>query len=136
MKSRYGKDRNTRKTKHRRYPESKRFTGHAKVFKSLVFEADRIYLNTNEHLRADDIVESRDARFLKWCKRRYPLHHYERAAPILHRLRPIKSGIEVELIKRACNITEKAFLRLLNFIRPGVWEFEIEAEIYHEFLTH
>ncbi len=107
-----------------------------KVFKGLVFEADRIYLNANEHLRADDIVESRDARFLKWCKRHYPLHLYERSAPILHRLRPIKSGIEVELIKRACGITEKAFLRLLDFIRPGVWEFEIEAEIYHEFLTH
>jgi Xaa-Pro aminopeptidase len=107
-----------------------------KVFKSLVFEADRIYLNTNEHLRADGIVETRDARFLKWCKRHYPLHQYERAAPIMHRLRPIKSGIEVELIKQACHITEKAFLRLLDFIRPGVWEFEIEAEIYHEFLTH
>ena len=107
-----------------------------KVFKSLVFEADRIYLNTNEHLRADDIVETRDARFLKWCKRRYPLHRYERAAPIMHRLRPVKSRIEVELIKRACNITEKAFLRLLDVIRPGVWEFEIEAEIVHAFLTH
>ncbi len=106
-----------------------------KVFKSLVFEADRIYLNTNEHLRADDIVETRDARFLKWCRRRYPLHQYERAAPIMHRLRPIKSRIEVELIKQACHITEKAFLRLLDFIRPGVWEFEILAEIYHEFLT-
>jgi Xaa-Pro aminopeptidase len=107
-----------------------------KIYKSLVFEADRIYLNTNEHSRADDIVESRDARFLKWCKHRYPLHHYERAAHIMQRLRPIKSRIEVELIKRACSITEKAFLRLLDFIRPGVWEFEIEAEIYHEFLTH
>jgi Xaa-Pro aminopeptidase len=105
------------------------------VFKSLVFEAGRIYLNTNEHLRADDIVETRDARFLKWCRRRYPVHQYERAAPIMHRLRPIKSRIEVELIKQACSITEKAFLRLLEFIRPGVWEFEIEAEIYHEFLT-
>jgi Xaa-Pro aminopeptidase len=107
-----------------------------KVFNSLVFEADRIYLNTNEHLRADGIVETREVRFLKWCKRHYPLHQYERASPIMHRLRPIKSGIEVELIKQACRITKKAFLRLLDFIRPGVWEFEIEAEIYHEFLTH
>jgi len=107
-----------------------------KVFNSLVFEADRIYLNTNEHLRADGIVETREVRFLKWCKRHYPLHQYERASPIMHRLRPIKSGIEVELIKQACRITQKAFLRLLDFIRPGVWEFEIEAEIYHEFLTH
>jgi Xaa-Pro aminopeptidase len=107
-----------------------------KVFRGLVFEADRIYLNTNEHLRADVAVETRDARFLKWCKRHYPLHQYERAAPVLHRLRPVKSRIEVELIKQACRITEKAFLRLLSFIRTGIWEFEIEAEICHEFLTH
>jgi Xaa-Pro aminopeptidase len=107
-----------------------------KVFNSLVFEADRIYLNTNEHLRADGTVETREARFLKWCKRHYPLHQYKRASPIMHRLRPIKSRIEVELIKQACRITQKALLRLLDFIQPGVWEFEIEAEIYHEFLTH
>jgi Xaa-Pro aminopeptidase len=107
-----------------------------KVFNNVVFEADRIYLNTNEHLRADVAVETRNARFLKWCKRHYPLHKYERAAPIMQRLRPVKSRIEVELIKQACSITEKAFLRLLDFIRPGVWEFEIEAEIYHAFLTH
>jgi Xaa-Pro aminopeptidase len=107
-----------------------------KVFNGVVFEADRIYLNTNEHLRADIAVETRNARFLKWCKRHYPLHKYERAAPIMQRLRPVKSRIEVELIKQACSITEKAFLRLLDFIRPGVWEFEIEAEIYHAFLTH
>jgi Xaa-Pro aminopeptidase len=107
-----------------------------KIFKDLVFKADRIYLNTNEHLRADGIVETRDARFLKWCKQQYPLHKYNRAAPIMHDLRTIKSEIELELIKQACRITQKAFLRVLNFIRPGVWEFEIEAEIVHEFLTH
>jgi Xaa-Pro aminopeptidase len=107
-----------------------------KIFKDLVFKADRIYLNTNEHLRADGIVETRDARFLKWCKQQYPLHKYNRAAPIMHDLRTIKSEIELELIKQACRITQKAFLRVLNFIRSGVWEFEIEAEIVHEFLTH
>jgi len=107
-----------------------------KIFKSLVFDADGIYLNSNEHLRADVFVETRNARFLKWCKRQYPLHKYERLAPIMHQIRSIKSKIEVELIKKACNITEKAFLRLLGFIRPGIWEFEIEAEIYHEFITH
>ena len=104
-----------------------------KIFKGLVFEADRIYLNSNEHLRADVFVETRDIRFLKWCKKNFPLHKYERLAPIMHHIRPIKSEIEVALIKQACNITEKAFLRLLDFIRPGIWEFEIEAEIYHEF---
>ena len=107
-----------------------------KIFRSLVLEADRIYLNSNEHLRADVSVETRDARFLKWCIRNYPLHKYERLAPIMHYLRPIKSEVEVELIKQACNITHKAFLRLLDFIRPGIWEFEIEAEIYHEFLSN
>ena len=107
-----------------------------KIFRGLVFEAERIYLNSNEHLRADVFVETRDIRFLKWCKINYPLHKYERLAPIMHHIRPIKSQIEVELIKQACNITEKAFLRLLDFIRPGIWEFEIEAEIYHEFLSN
>jgi len=107
-----------------------------KIFRGLVFEADRIYLNSNEHLRADVTVETRDARFLKWCKNTYPLHKYQRLAPIMHDIRPIKSDIEIGLIKQACQITENAFRRLLGFIRPGVWEFEIEAEIYHEFITH
>ena len=106
------------------------------IFRGLVFEADLIYLNSNEHLRADVSVETRDARFIKWCKRNYPLHEYKRLAPIMHRIRPVKSKMEVELIKQACKITEKAFLRLLGFIRPGIWEFEIEAEIYHEFITN
>jgi len=107
-----------------------------KVFRALVVEAERIYLNSNEHLRADATVESRDARFLKWCMQSYPLHKYERLAPIMHDLRAVKSPVEVELIKQACLITEKAFHRLLGFIRPGVWEFEIEAEIYHKFLAN
>lgn len=106
------------------------------VFKGLVFEADRIYLNSNEHLRADVTVETRDERFLKWCKRTYPLHKYKRLAPIMHDIRSIKSEIEIELIKQACKITENAFRRLLGFIRPEVWEFEIEAEIYHEFISN
>ena len=106
------------------------------VFKNLVFEVEGIYLNTNEHLRADVTVETRDARFLKWCMTTYPLHRYERLAPIMHDLRAVKSNIEIELIKQACDITEKAFRRALKYVKPGVWEFEIEAEIYHEFLTH
>lgn len=107
-----------------------------KVFRVLVIETERLYLNSNEHLRADVTVESRDARFLKWCMQSYPLHKYERLAPIMHDLRAVKSSVEVELIKQACLITEKTFRRLLGFIRPGIWEFEIEAEIYHEFLTN
>ena len=107
-----------------------------KIFRPLVLEAEQIYLNTNEHLRADVTVETRDDRFLKQCKRLYPLHNYKRLAPIMHDLRAVKSDIEIELIKQACKITEDTFHRLLGFIRPGVWEFEIEAEIYHEFLAN
>ena len=106
------------------------------VFKPLVFESDNIYLNTNEHLRADGKVETRDARFLRWCRKLFPLHHYRRLAPIMHYLRAVKSKPEVELIKKACSITDKTFRRLLGFIKPGVWEFEIEAEIYHEFIRN
>ncbi|MDM8526508.1 aminopeptidase P N-terminal domain-containing protein [Desulfococcaceae bacterium HSG8] len=107
-----------------------------KIFRPLVFEHEYIYLNTNEHTRANVTVETRDARFLKWCRNAFPLHKYERLAPIMHNLRAIKSPIEVGLVQRACDITEKAFRRLLHFIRPGVWEYEIEAEIYHEFLVN
>ena len=106
------------------------------VFKPLVFESDNIYLNTNEHLRADNRVETSDARFLRWCRKLFALHHYRRLAPIMHNWRAVKSKQEVELIKTAVSITAKTFRRLLGFIQPGVWEFEIEAEIYHEFIRN
>jgi len=106
------------------------------IFKTLVFDANNIYLNTNEHLRANVRVESRDMRFLKWCMQSFPLHNYKRLAPIMHDLRAVKSRVEIDLIKHACQITEKGFRRLLGFIKPGVWEYEIEAEIYHEFLRN
>lgn len=106
------------------------------VLHSLVFEAEHVYLNTNEHLRAMVEVETRDARFIKKIKAQYPLHKYERSAPIMHQLRAIKSQREVELIQQACNITEKGFRRLLGFIKPGVMEYEVEAELYHEFLRN
>jgi Xaa-Pro aminopeptidase len=107
-----------------------------RVFRDLVFDCDRIYLNSNEHPRADVTVETRDNRFVKHCKALYPLHKYGRLAPVMHDLRAIKSDIEVGLIQQACKITEKTFYRLLNFIKPGVWEFEIEAEICREFLRN
>lgn len=106
------------------------------VFNTLMAECEHVYLNSNEHLRAVVEVETRDARFLKWCKKTYPLHQYQRSAPIMHHLRAIKSEAEITLIKQACNITEKAFLRLLKFIKPGVMEYEIEAEIVHEFIRN
>ena len=106
------------------------------IFRALVVQSERVYLNTNEHLRADDSVETRDRRFLRWCRSAFPLHHYRRTAPIMQNLRTIKSPLEVDLIKTAGNITDQAFRRLLGFIEPGVWEFEIEAEICHEFLRN
>jgi len=104
------------------------------VFRGLVIQTERIYLNSNEHLRAAAVVETRDARFGKWCREVFPLHDYERLAPIMHHLRAVKSPLEIELIRKAVGITGQAFRRLLGFIRPGVWEYEIEAEIWHEFL--
>ena len=106
------------------------------LIRSLAARADNIYLNTNEHPRAGSSVETRDARFLKWCRQRFPLHNYKRSAPIMHALRAVKSPMEVELIQKAADITARTFERLLAFIRPGVWEFEIEAEIYHEFIRN
>jgi Xaa-Pro aminopeptidase len=81
-------------------------------------------------------VETRDARFIKRLQGQYPLHTYRRAAPLLHRQRAIKSPEEIKAMREACNITEKAFRRLLGFVKPGVWEFEIEAEIMHEFMRN
>ena len=106
------------------------------VFHSLMTEAEHLYLNQNEHLRALTTVETRDDRFRKTCKEKYPLHEYERLAPIMRKLRPIKSSLEIETMQHACNITEKGFRRILKFIKPGVMEYEIEAELAHEFLMN
>ncbi|MBI4947193.1 MAG: aminopeptidase P family protein [Bacteroidetes bacterium] len=106
------------------------------IFRQLMCECSPVYLNTNEHLRAVAEVETRDSRFIKWCKEQYPLHEYQRVQPIMHKLRAIKSKEEIELIQTACNITEKGFRRLLDFVKPGVWEYEIEAELIHEFVRN
>ncbi len=106
------------------------------ILNTLLAECSTIYLNTNEHSRADTTVETRNDRFIKKCKEKYPIHTYLRIAPIMQELRQIKSPIEVALMKEACLITEKAFKRILPFIKPGVYEFEIEAEILHEFMIN
>lgn len=106
------------------------------IFRQLMCECEHVYLSSNEHLRAVVEVETRDARFVKWCKEAYPLHNYLRVQPIMHKLRAIKSKEEIDLIQEACNITEKGFRRLLNFVKPGVWEYEIEAELIHEFIRN
>ncbi len=107
-----------------------------KVFQSFVFQAECVYLNSNEHSRRSINTETAEMRFAKWMMEKYPLHAYERSAPIMHKIRSIKSGIEIELIQQACDITEKGFRRLLQFVKPGVWEHEIEAELIHEFLCN
>ena len=102
----------------------------------LMSQAENIYLNSNEHIRSVNPVESRDDRFRKKLMSEYPLHKYERASPIMHYLRAIKSELEIQLMQKACDITEKGFRRVLKFIRPGVMEYEIEAELAHEFLRN
>jgi Xaa-Pro aminopeptidase len=104
------------------------------VLPQLIFEAEYIYLNSNEHVRATNSVQTRESRFVDQIKHTYPLHKLERLAPIMNSLRTIKHDVEVELIRKAIEITEKAFLRTLSFIKPGVTEYQVEAEITHEFL--
>ncbi|PJJ54999.1 aminopeptidase P N-terminal domain-containing protein [Hymenobacter chitinivorans] len=106
------------------------------VLPALMNEAENVYLNSNEHIRAVVEVETRDARLGKKLREAYPLHQYRRVAPIMHQLRAIKSEEEIRLMREAANITEKAFRRLLGFVQPGVWEYEIEAEILHEFVRN
>ena len=100
----------------------------------MVPQAEQVYLATNEYLRAGVAVETRNARFIKDCQARYPLHRYERLAPLLHRLRITKEPEEIQMIQHACDITGAGFRRLLGFIKPGVGEWEIEAELVHEFV--
>lgn len=107
-----------------------------KVMKPFFFQAEHIYLNSNEHTRNSNLVETGEARFNKTILAKYPLHKFERSAPIMQKIRAIKSTQEIELIQQACDITEKGFRRLLSFIKPGVWEHEIEAELIHEFIRN
>lgn len=104
------------------------------VFRAVMCEADNVYLNTNEHQRAVIEVETRDARFIRDCQRKYPLHRYHRLAPLMHRLRVVKSEHEVNAIKAACDLTGRGFERVCRFMKPGVNEAEVEAEFAHEFI--
>jgi Xaa-Pro aminopeptidase len=106
------------------------------IFKQLMAEADTVYLNTNEHLRANTEVETREDRFIKKFKIDFPAHQVRKSAPIMHSIRAIKSQYEIDLMQIACNITEKGFRRLLSFTKPGVFEYELEAELIHEFIRN
>ncbi len=107
-----------------------------KTLKEVMTYADSIYINTNEHYRATIETETREARFIKWWKENYPAHKVEKSNPILQRLRSIKESEELDLIQKACDITEKGYRRALSFVKPGVMEYEIEAEFAHEFLRN
>ena len=107
-----------------------------KVGDEIISSIKNIYLNSNEHYRAKVVVETRETRFNNWIKKKYPNKNNERSNPILQELRAVKDPIELGLIKKACQITEKGFRRILNFVKPGVWEYEIEAEFSHEFLKN
>jgi len=106
------------------------------IFKQMMAEAQGMYLNTNEHLRANTEVETREDRFNNQVKQDYPAHQLHKSAPIMHKIRSIKEAVELELMQRACKITDAGVRRLLAFIKPGVWEYEIEAELAHEFLRN
>ncbi|GGB91421.1 aminopeptidase P family protein [Dyadobacter sediminis] len=104
------------------------------IFQGIVFEAENVYLNTNEHTRNDSPVQTREARFVREFREKYPVHNLVRLAPIMHHLRAIKQPAEIGLLQKACEITGKGFERLLGFVKPGVQEFEVEAELLHEFV--
>ena len=107
-----------------------------KVFFDIMTEADTVYFNTNEHYRQAVETETREDRFIAWCKKKYPAHKWEKSNPILQRLRGTKEQQEIDILQQACRITEKGFKRVLQFVKPGVWEYEIEAEYMHEFLRN
>jgi Xaa-Pro aminopeptidase len=106
------------------------------IFRQVVCEMDHVYLNTNEHQRADVAVETRDQRFIRECQKQFPLHRYRRLAPLMHELRVVKSPPEIEAIKAASDLTGRGFKRVCKFLKPGVNETEVEAEFAHEFIRH
>ena len=107
-----------------------------KVLKEVMAYSEIIYINTNEHYRASIETETREARFVKWWKENYPAHQVAKSNPILQRIRSVKESEELDLIQTACDITEKGFRRVLNFVKPNVMEYEIEAEFAHEFIRN
>lgn len=107
-----------------------------KIMFEIMTQCETVYINTNEHYRASVETETREDRFTKALKERYPAHSVAKSNPILQKLRSIKSQIELDLMQQACDITEKGFRRVLNFVKPDVWEFDIEAEFMHEFLRN
>ncbi len=107
-----------------------------RIFFDLMTEAETVYFNKNEHYRSSSEMETREDRFIKWCKEKYSAHKWEKSNQILQNLRGVKEPEEIALMQKACDITEKGFRRILSFVKPGVMEYEIEAEYMHEFLRN
>ena len=105
------------------------------ILRDLLKKVDFVYINTNEHYRQNVQTQTREDRFIKKLKKIGGLN-FKKSNPILQKQRSIKDNIEIQLIKTACEITKMGFERVLNFIKPGVWEYEIEAEFSHEFLKN
>ena len=107
-----------------------------KVFFDVMTEAETIYFNTNEHYRQAVETQTREDRFIDKCKKDFKAHLWAKSNPILQEIRGVKEPEELELMQQACDITEKGFRRILNYTKPGVWEYELEAEYLHEFIRN
>lgn len=107
-----------------------------RVLAEVMTQCDNMYINTNEHYRANVETETREDRFTKMLKEKFPAHSVSKSNPILQRIRSVKDPVEIALIQKACDITEKGFRRVLDFVKPGVWEYEIEAELIAEFIRN
>ena len=107
-----------------------------KIFQKLSTQCETFYFNTNEHYRQAVETQTREDRFILWCKNQYPAHSTAKSNPILQQLRSVKTDQEIKQLQIACDITEKGIRRLLSFLKPGVWEYELEAELIHEFIRN
>lgn len=105
------------------------------IFGDIMCSVKKIYINCNEHDRASNIVETRELRFINSCRKKFPLHEYLRLAPLVYGLRVIKQPYEVSLTQKACELTGNGFSRLLGFVKPGIYEYQVEAELAHEFIS-
>ena len=107
-----------------------------KILPLIIAESNNLYIEKNEHIRSITEVETAQDRFYGFAKEKFPLQNFERSYPLLSKLRMVKNNIEIKLIQKACDITEKGFRRILNYTKPGVWEYELEAEFIHEFIKN
>ena len=107
-----------------------------RIFQELSTQCDTFYFNTNEHYRQAVQIQTREDRFILWCKKQYPANATAKSNPILQQLRAVKDSEEIKQLQVACDLTEKGIRRLLSFLKPGVWEYELEAELLHEFVRN